>query len=292
MTNNKLLRNSGLGLAALGLVFSAAGVSAEAHNPGAKFQPNNQIVVELNDEKKLAIVEKKVIAVETKIEDIETSLGEAPLTAAEVEMYEKYLEDINPLLNRLNAAENQLDAKVKNQSNPEPIAEEIYGWINEVRSKIIVVKETMESQLAETMSSSGEVPEELATAENPKFEIGSQAIIEADHMPGMKGALATIKGAYDTTAYSITYYPTTGGEPVKDHKWVIHEELENPGEEPLEPGTEVTLNADHMEGMDGATAIIESAVDTTVYMLDFTTTYGEKVENHKWITESELKSIE
>ena len=79
---------------------------------------------------------------------------------------------------------------------------------------------------------------------------------------------------------------------VENHKWVIHEELEGPGEAPLEPGTEVTLDADHMKGMDGATAVIESAEDTTVYMLDFTTTTGEKVENHKWVTESELSPVE
>lgn len=47
-----------------------------------------------------------------------------------------------------------------------------------------------------------------------------------------------------------------------------------------------------MEGMDGAKAVIESAVETTVYMLDFTTTTGEKVDNHKWIIESELDPIQ
>jgi hypothetical protein len=109
------------------------------------------------------------------------------------------------------------------------------------------------------MSSSGEVPEGLKVAENPTYDVGSQAIIEADHMAGMKGAEATIVGAYDTTVYTISYTPTTGGERVENHKWVIHEELQEAGEAPLEPGTEVTVNADHMEGMDGATAEIDSA---------------------------------
>src|SRR5699024_5356488 len=79
-------------------------------------------------------------------------------------------------------------------------------------------------------SSSGEVPDELEDAESPKYEEGSKAIIETDHMAGMKGAEATIDGAYDTTAYTVSYTPTDGGEPVEDHKWVIHEELENPDE--------------------------------------------------------------
>ncbi|RSL33321.1 DUF1541 domain-containing protein [Salibacterium salarium] len=166
--------------------------------------------------------------------------------------------------------------------------------INDVRASILEVKEAIQSIFADQMSSTGEVPENLKVAESPTYEVGSQAIIEVEHMDmeSMSGAEATIVGTFDTTAYTVTYYPTTGGEPVENHKWVIHEELENPSEAPLEPGTEVTLNADHMKGMDGATAVIESAVDTTVYMLNFTTTTGEEVENHKWVTESELAPVE
>ncbi|MCM3089006.1 YdhK family protein [Bhargavaea ginsengi] len=138
-------------------------------------------------------------------------------------------------------------------------------------------------------SSSGEVPEGLKEAENPKFPVDSTAMMHADHMPGMNGVEATISGAFETTAYSVTYTPTDGGEPVKDHKWVIHEELENPGEAPLEPGTEVTLAADHMPGMNGATATIDSAEQTTVYMVDFVPSDSdEEVKNHKWVTEDEL----
>jgi len=139
-------------------------------------------------------------------------------------------------------------------------------------------------------SGSGEVPEGLKVAENPTFPVGSNAIIHSDHMPGMKGAEATIVGAYDTTVYTVTYTPTTGVAPVTNHKWVIHEELADAGETPLEPGTEVTINADHMEGMKGATATIDSAEETTVYMVDFTSTTGEEVTNHKWVTEGELSA--
>lgn len=140
-------------------------------------------------------------------------------------------------------------------------------------------------------SSSGEIPEGLKVAENPTYEVGSHAILETDHMEGMKGAEATIVGAYDTTAYVVSYTPTTGGERVENHKWVVQEEIENSGEEHLEPGSEVVLKADHMKGMDGATAVIESAQDTTVYMVDYTpTTGGEEVKNHKWVTESELSA--
>lgn len=139
------------------------------------------------------------------------------------------------------------------------------------------------------MESSKEVPKGLKEAENPAFEVGSKAIIESDHMEGMKGAEATIAGAYDTTVYTISYTPKSGGEKVEDHKWVIQEELKDAGDEPLEPGAEVTVEASHMEGMDGVTAKIDSAEKTTVYMVDFTpTTGGKEIKNHKWVTESEL----
>ncbi|GKU84091.1 YdhK family protein [Niallia sp. NCCP-28] len=143
------------------------------------------------------------------------------------------------------------------------------------------------------MSGSGEVPEGLKVAENPKYEVGSNAIINADHMKGMDGAEATIVGAYDTIVYTISYTPTTGGEKVTNHKWVTQEEIEDAGDEAIEPGTEVIVNADHMEGMKGAKATIDSAEKTTVYMVDYTpTTGGEKVTNHQWITESELSPVE
>lgn len=135
----------------------------------------------------------------------------------------------------------------------------------------------------------GEVPEGLKVAQNPTFKVGSKVNLDTDHMEGMKGAEATIVGAYDTTAYVVSYEPTTGGERVENHKWVIQEEIKDAGEEVLASGTKVTIEADHMEGMKGATAEIESSEQTTVYMVDYTpTTGGDEVKNHKWVTESEL----
>src|SRR4051794_19976422 len=105
-------------------------------------------------------------------------------------------------------------------------------------------------------SGSGEVPKGLKKAENPTFKVGSHAIVKSEHMEGMNGAEATIVGAYDTIAYAVTYTPITGGELVKNHKWVIQEEIKDAGNKPLEPGTKVTLEADHMEGMMGAAGTI------------------------------------
>ena len=50
---------------------------------------------------------------------------------------------------------------------------------------------------------------------------------------------------------------------MEKHKWVVHEELEDPGEVPLEQGDEVVMNATHMEGMEGAAATVDSAEQTT-----------------------------
>ncbi|OPG96386.1 hypothetical protein B2I21_23920 [Chryseobacterium mucoviscidosis] len=140
-------------------------------------------------------------------------------------------------------------------------------------------------------SESGELPEGIHVKSNPTYPVGSQATMSADHMPGMKGAEAKIVGAYETTAYAVSYTPTTGGDPVENHKWVIQEEIQDHTDQPFAAGTEVVLNADHMPGMKGAKAIIDSAEQTTVYMVDYTpTTGGDPVKNHKWVTEEELSA--
>lgn len=139
-------------------------------------------------------------------------------------------------------------------------------------------------------SSSGEIPKGLKDATNPTFKVGSVATITTDHMKGMKDAEATIVGAYDTTVYTISYTPTTGGEKVEDHKWIIHEEIKDAATEPYAEGDEVIVEGDHTKGMKGVTAVIDSAEETTVYMVDYTSTDGEEVKNHKWVTESELSA--
>ncbi|UAL54706.1 MULTISPECIES: YdhK family protein [Metabacillus] len=160
---------------------------------------------------------------------------------------------------------------------------------NESKNKEPKEEETNHSEM--NHSSTGEIPEGLKEAANPKYEVGSTATIQSDHMGGMKGAEATISGAFDTTVYAVSYTPITGGDPVKNHKWVIHEEIKDAGDTLLKPGDEADLNADHMKGMKGAKATIDTAEQTTVYMVDFTpTTGGEPVKNHKWVTESELSS--
>ena len=151
-----------------------------------------------------------------------------------------------------------------------------------------------DSSMGEMMhDDTGEIPEGLQAAENPTYHIGDIVIVNADHMTGMQGAEATIVGAFDTTVYEVSFNPTNGDPRVTNHKWVIKEEIAEAKDvaEPLAPGTEVTLEASHMEGMKGAIATIESAEATTVYMVDFTPTTGEEmVRNHKWVAEAELSA--
>src|SRR5699024_1094316 len=115
----------------------------------------------------------------------------------------------------------------------------------------------------------GPAPEGIREAESPKHPVGSTVTLTADHMEGMNGAKATIAGAYDTYTYAVNFTPTTGGDPVADHKWVVQEEITDAGDQRLANGSEVRLEADHMKGMKDAKATIASSTDETVYMVDY-----------------------
>lgn len=134
----------------------------------------------------------------------------------------------------------------------------------------------------------GPVPEGMTEATDPAYPVGTEVTLAADHMEGMDGATATIVGAYDTYTYSVDYTPTTGGDPITDHRWVVQEELADAGDERLADGTEVTLAAAHMDGMNGATATVASSTEETVYVVDFEAG-GMTMTNHKWVVESEIQ---
>ena len=134
----------------------------------------------------------------------------------------------------------------------------------------------------------GPAPEGIEPAADPAHPVGTEVTLMADHMPGMEGAAATVVGAYDTYTYAVDFTPSAGGEPVKDHKWVVQQEIKDAGDERLADGTEVTLEAEHMEGMKGAKATIASSTEETVYMVDYESD-GMTMTNHKWVVESELK---
>lgn len=134
----------------------------------------------------------------------------------------------------------------------------------------------------------GPAPEGIKDASSPTYPVGTEVTLTADHMEGMDGAKATIVGAFDTSTYAVNFTPTTGGDPVIDHKWVVQEELKEAGDQRLADGTEVTLEAEHMEGMNGAEAAVAFSTDETVYMVDYTAD-GMTMTNHKWVVESEIE---
>lgn len=134
----------------------------------------------------------------------------------------------------------------------------------------------------------GPAPAGIEDAASPKYQVGAEVTLSADHMEGMDGAKATIAGAYDTFTYAVNFTPATGGEPVKDHKWVVQEELKDAGDQRLADGAEVTLEAEHMKGMKDAEASIASSTDETVYMVDYEAD-GMTMTNHKWVVESEIQ---
>ncbi|KHF32902.1 hypothetical protein CM49_04894 [Paenibacillus sp. P1XP2] len=137
-------------------------------------------------------------------------------------------------------------------------------------------------------SDSGEVPKGLREAEHPTYHVGDTVVIHAKHMAGMDGATGKVVGAYDTVAYSVTYTPTDGGKPVRNHKWVIQEEIKDAGNQ-LGAGTERDIGSRSYGRHDGAQATIETADRTTVYMVDYIPTNGgAPVTNHKWVVEREL----
>ncbi len=61
------------------------------------------------------------------------------------------------------------------------------------------------------------------------FAVGDVITINADHMPGMKGAIGKIDPTpadTPTGCYMVDYQPTDGGDIVRNHKWVAANEIE------------------------------------------------------------------
>lgn len=148
--------------------------------------------------------------------------------------------------------------------------------------------ETMSPGTSGHMMDGGPAPAGIKAANNPRFPVGSNVIVTADHMPGMKNARAKVVGAYRTHVYAISYTPTNGRARVSGHKWVVQQELSGVGAKRLADGATATITADHMPGMKGARATIDSSTDQTVYMIDYGVD-GMTMKNHKWVVDSELK---
>ncbi|MEJ8304570.1 YdhK family protein [Saccharibacillus sacchari] len=69
------------------------------------------------------------------------------------------------------------------------------------------------------------IEEELRSQTESVPDAGDTVTIEAGHMPGMKGAEATVDTAEKGVIYMVDYTPTDGGQPVTNHMWVTESEL-------------------------------------------------------------------
>lgn len=150
---------------------------------------------------------------------------------------------------------------------------------------------TKEAHHSSHTNSKADLPDDMQSTDKGKFKKGDTVTINSDHMKGMKGAKGVVKAAYKTHVYEVTYKPKDGKKEVKNHKWVVNEEIENAKQHGFEKGDSVKLEADHMPGMKGAIAEIDNVKETTVYVVDYKATTDDKwVRNHKWMIGSELKS--
>lgn len=149
-----------------------------------------------------------------------------------------------------------------------------------------VAKPTKTSSTAafefQQVKDAGDFVSKMKAAPAPAFPVGAEVVVKADRMEGMKDSIAKVVGAYETTAYEVSYTPTTGGPEVKGHKWVVFEELMPHADAPT-----AELNADHLPGMKGADAKIDSETKGTVYMVDIISGPHQK-KDYKWFVESEL----
>ncbi|WEV60790.1 YdhK family protein [Streptococcaceae bacterium ESL0729] len=130
-------------------------------------------------------------------------------------------------------------------------------------------------------------PADLKATADPKFPVRSEITITADHMPGMKGASGKVVGVYDTKLYTVDYMDTEDHQMITNHKYLIADEIVGD----LTVGSKITLEADHMSGMKGASGSIVAISDGPAYMVDYTSNDSSKmmVTNHKWLTQTELE---
>ncbi|MFD2307059.1 DUF1541 domain-containing protein [Enterococcus termitis] len=129
---------------------------------------------------------------------------------------------------------------------------------------------------------------DLKKAQQPKFQIDEQVTVTTGYSPGTQAMTGKIAGSYDTRAYTVTYQPTNGQPLVVNYKWIIQEEIVDSPKEKLTNGKMVLLNADHQIGMEGAKAVIESSISTTVYKIEYPELANETGTHQVWMIEEDL----
>lgn len=77
------------------------------------------------------------------------------------------------------------------------------------------------------------------------------------------------------------------------HGGEIPAEMKEAADPQYPVGSTVVLTTDHMEGMNGAEAVVSGAYDTVIYEVTYQPVGGgEVVPNHKWVVQEELRDQE
>ncbi|UDM31896.1 DUF1541 domain-containing protein [Lentilactobacillus laojiaonis] len=63
------------------------------------------------------------------------------------------------------------------------------------------------------------------TDDSPALSIGSKITIEANHMPGMRGAEATIVDSQEGNIYIVDVPAYEGQKPMMNHRWFMQDEM-------------------------------------------------------------------
>ncbi len=83
--------------------------------------------------------------------------------------------------------------------------------------------------------------EDMTSTKKEKFKPGDKVTITTAYMLGMKSAEGTVKGAYKTHAYVVSYKPKNEDEKINNHKLVVNEEIKDAPEKGFEKGDIVKL---------------------------------------------------
>ena len=67
-------------------------------------------------------------------------------------------------------------------------------------------------------------PSGIEEATDPTYAVGDSVILDADHMPGMDNAEATIDSSTDETVYMVDF--EMDGMEMTNHKWVVESEIQ------------------------------------------------------------------
>lgn len=171
-------------------------------------------------------------------------------------------------------------------SDTEPPKEDVDKEENQEVQEEKVTKELSEYSHM-FISGNDVIPNNIKYIEYPKYHPGTTVVFkDTTEYPHMENANLVVIDAYNTTAYAVSY-KNPAGDTIYT-KWVVQEEIQNAGEQPLQVGDEVFLSP--TTSIPEVKATIDYVEEGPVYIVDIETADGQIITNYKWVLESEIKS--